>query len=518
MAKHLLKGMEQNYNYGFNALHYQVLGESSADNLSVKVKTSLTKKPQTNYGMTPMHVVCINPDVSFIKKMIELGADWNVLDDMNRKPIHYAACCKEDGPINYLISLGALIDEVDKEKKSPLMYACMSGGLDCVKALIRKHANILLKDKILKNTAFHFACKNGFIDIVKYFLENTDIKIDLPGEDRMTGLMLASLYGHYDLVKYLIENKAKITKKDKFKRTALLHAIRGGQLIIVSYLLTKGAEYEQADSSNNTPLHYACASGFKNIAELLIKAGASPNPSNDWKYTPLEIGFVKNHLGIIKFLLNYVDVNTKFNLDMCLIHYSFKKITKKIVNEEMQYLLLEKKCDINVQDFYGDSCLHYLAKFSYAQFRLDNSDYFDELNKYYKNLSFKEREEKAEEEYKNLMKKIFELLKKCKDLDINLINKEGKTPFQIAIETNNFYFLEEILKLDPQLCFIDQKGNSVFHCLISFIFEYKIPQEKKLYVINEILDRIKNSLTEDDLNRISDSYDANGFTPLLKLM
>jgi hypothetical protein len=43
-AKHLLKGMEQNYNYGFNALHYQVLSESNADNLSVKVKTSLTKK------------------------------------------------------------------------------------------------------------------------------------------------------------------------------------------------------------------------------------------------------------------------------------------------------------------------------------------------------------------------------------------------------------------------------------------------------------------------------------------
>ena len=57
--------------------------------------------------------------------------------------------------------------------------------------------------------------------------------------------MLASLYCHYDLVKYLIENKAKITKKDKYKRTALLHAVRGGQLKIVSYLLTKGAEFEQ---------------------------------------------------------------------------------------------------------------------------------------------------------------------------------------------------------------------------------------------------------------------------------
>ena len=519
MAKHLLKGMEQNYNFGFNALHYQVLGETNADNLTVKVKTSLTKKPQTNYGMTPMHVVCINPDVSFIKKMVELGADWNVLDDLNRKPIHYAACCKEDGPINYLISLGALIDEVDREKKSPLMYACMSGRLDCVKALIRKHCNFLLKDKITKNTAFHFACKNGYLEIVKYFLENTDIKIDLPGEDRMTGLMLASLYGHYDLVKYLIENKAKITKKDKYKRTALLHSIRGGHIKIVSYLLTKGAEFEQADNSNNTPLHYACASGFKNIVELLLKAGASPNPSNDWKYTPLEIGFVKNHFGIIKFLLNHVDVNTKFNLDMCLIHYSFKKITRKVVEEEMKYLILEKKCDINVQDFYGDSCLHYLAKFDYKKFREDNSDYYiSELDKYYRKLSYKEREQKAEDEYKDLLKKVFELLLQCKDLDINLMNKEGKTPFQLAIEKNNFYFLEEILKLNPQLCFIDQKGNSVFHSLIPFIYEYQIPQDKKLYVINEILDRLNNNLSEDELNRISNSYDENGFTPLLKLM
>ena len=518
MAKHLLKGMEQNYNYGFNALHYQVLGEKNADNLSVKVKTSLTKKPQTNYGMTPMHVVCINPDVSFIKKMVELGADWNILDDLNRKPIHYAACCKEDGPINYLISLGALINEVDKEKKSPLMYACMAGRLDCVKALIRKHANILLKDKSTKNTAFHFACKNGYTDIVKYFLENTEIKIDMPGEDRMTGLMLASLYGHYDLVKFLLENKAKITKKDKFKRTALLHSVRGGHIKIVSYLLTKGAEYEQADSSNNTPLHYACASGFKNIVELLLKAGASPNPSNDWKYTPLEIGFVKNHFGIIKFLLNHVDVNTKFNLDMRLIHYSFKKITKKVVEEEMKYLLLEKKCDINVQDFYGDTCLHYLAKFDFAKFRQDNGDYMIELNKYYKNLSYKEREEKAEEEYKNLMKKIFELLLQFNDLNINIVNKEGKTPFQLAIEKNNFYFLEEILKMNPQLCFIDQKGNSVFHSLIAFIYEQKIPQDKKLYVINEILDRLKDNISEDEINRISNSYDENGFTPLLKLM
>ena len=518
IAKYLLNGLDQNYNFGFNALHFKVLGEESAENLSVKVKTSLTKKPQTNFGMTPMHVVCINPDVSFIKKMIELGADWNVLDDLNRKPIHYAACCKEDGPLNYLISLGALIDEVDKEKKSPLIYACINGRLDNVKALIRKKANILLKDKKLKNTAFHYACKNGYKDIVEYFLENTDIKVDLPGEERMTGLMLASLYGHFELVEFLIENNAKVTKKDKFKRTPLLHAVRGGQLKIASYLLTKGAEFECPDSSNNTPLHYACALGFQDIAELLLKAGASPNPLNDWKYSPLEIGFVKNHFGVIKFLLDYVDVNTKFNLDMCLIHYSFKKITKKVVDEEMKYLIINKECDINAQDFYGESIFHYLAKFTYNKFIMDNNEYFEELFNYNNRISYKERETKKMELYKQLIKKIFSLLVQRKNLDINLVNKQGKTAFQLAIENDNFEFIEEILKLNPQLSFIDESGNSIFHCLVPFIFQNKIPIEKKMYVITDILDRLKDNLSDDELNRISNSYDSNGFTPLLKLM
>ena len=120
--------------------------------------------------------------------------------------------------------------------------------------------------------------------------------------------------------------------------------------------------------------------------------------------------------------------------------------------------------------------------------------------------------------YKELLKKIFDLINQRKNLDINLANKKGITAFQIAIEKNNFDFIEEILKLNPQLCFIDQKGNSVFHCLVPFIFENKIPIDKKTYVIKEILDRLKDNISDDELNRISNSYDENGFTPLLKLM
>ena len=85
MAKHLLMYLDENSNYGINSLHHKVLTKENADNLSAKVKTPLPKKQQTNFGMTQKQVACINTDVSFIRKLAELGANLNILDDLNRK-------------------------------------------------------------------------------------------------------------------------------------------------------------------------------------------------------------------------------------------------------------------------------------------------------------------------------------------------------------------------------------------------------------------------------------------------
>lgn len=57
--------------------------------------------------------------------------------------------------------------------------------------------------------------------------------------NRMTALHLAAAYGHYDCVKLLLENGAKVLAKDKFKRSALILAVRNGNLKIVSLLLQK---------------------------------------------------------------------------------------------------------------------------------------------------------------------------------------------------------------------------------------------------------------------------------------
>ncbi len=86
----------------------------------------------------------------------------------------------------------------------------------------------------------------------------------------MTPLMFASAFNHYDTVEFLFENKAKVLPKDKYKRTALIHAVKNGNLKIATLLLQKGSMYNEPDSSNNYPIHYAAAYGFPDCINILI--------------------------------------------------------------------------------------------------------------------------------------------------------------------------------------------------------------------------------------------------------
>ena len=505
----LKKNCEYN-NYGFNVLHSDVLNADSADKLQIKVKTSLGKKSVTNMNITPMHVVCINPDARFIERMVSLGGDWNCLDLSNRKPIHYAAACDGEGPLNYLISLGALIDEGDKAKVTPLMLACQYNRIQNALILLRKGASYTAKNRENGNNAFQIACENGHLELVKAFMKEVQVDVNLPGRDRMTALSLAALHGHYEVVEYLVENGAKVTKKDKFKRTPLLNAIRGGFSKIVAYLLSKGSEYDFGDSSKNSPVHYACAYGWKEILELLLKAGANPTVENDWRVTPMEIAFLKNHFNIVKYLLDNAlcDVNTKFNLDMRLLHYSFMKITPNSL-EEIKYFLIEKNADVNVQNFYGESVIHLLAKFNFEQYQRDNRTF--EFNR--SNLLKKEINAIQHDRHKDLIQKIFKMMTANNNLQIDLATKKGKTALQIALENKNIPFIELILQHGPKLNFQDENSTGIMHLLVPLVFGGE--EEKKIVLM--ITEQLKK-LSPDDLEVIANSFDDKGFTPLLKLM
>ena len=60
--------------------------------------------------------------------------------------------------------------------------------------------------------------------------------------------MLAAARGDMDMVRLLVK-KAKIEKPDKYKRTALTHAVMNGATNTASYLLSLGADFNKTDTS-----------------------------------------------------------------------------------------------------------------------------------------------------------------------------------------------------------------------------------------------------------------------------
>jgi ankyrin repeat protein len=58
------------------------------------------------------------------------------MDEIMRKPVHYAATCSGTGPLKYLLSKGVDPREGDREKNTPLILAARYGRHANLKVLI----------------------------------------------------------------------------------------------------------------------------------------------------------------------------------------------------------------------------------------------------------------------------------------------------------------------------------------------------------------------------------------------
>lgn len=144
---------------------------------------------------------------------------------------------------------------------------------------------------------------------MKALVENAkEIDLEVKDHYKHTPLITACIAGDYKIAEYLIQKGASIVETRGQKKSPLIYAIKNGQIHIVSLLLRKGAHPDCYDSSGNTPLHYAAAFGWLNIVQFLIKSGADPNHRNEWNTTPTMLAMLKNHFGILDYLLNLKEV------------------------------------------------------------------------------------------------------------------------------------------------------------------------------------------------------------------
>lgn len=368
---------------GYNFLHKDVLTMTTEDLPATIRADSVRKKPSDQSMMTPLHCACINPNKKYIERLLSIEPDLNLEDKKGRKPIHYAACCKGTGPLEVLLKKGASPFDVTRRKCTPLFYACSAGRAE--------NADLLLKraktDKGEGESSDPFIAKFGVggidrpnwesicpihvateaedAELLKVLLKH-GVNVNKPlsaSKAKLTPLMIAAGKGNLEIVRLLVQNGAIIEQPDKFKRTALTHAVMNGSVPVASYLLYLGADPNHADSSGNTLVHYAAAYGWYFVLKLLVnEGGADPKICNDWKVTPVGVAFMKGHMGLVDFLLKMpgVDINFKNVTGMTLLSIACSSALEKGLDDQVAYLL-KKGGDPTITDVDGFNALHHLA-------------------------------------------------------------------------------------------------------------------------------------------------------------
>ena len=80
--------------------------------------------------------------------------------------------------------------------------------------------------------------------------------------------------GDITSLEFALNNGCPVDIKDRFYKTALMHAAAAGQADTVKYLLKNKADPNMTDNMKWTPLHHAVSSGGLSVAKLLVEAGA----------------------------------------------------------------------------------------------------------------------------------------------------------------------------------------------------------------------------------------------------
>ena len=497
--------INRNY-YGYNQLHLMVTNQKPGGekNIDIKNKMSLNKSNR-NY-ITPVKFACINPNEKILLKLIENGAELNIQDKLGRKPISFAAVCKSSGPLKLLLENNCNINDRDNAGYTPLILACKRGRYENVKIILEQGADPKQKIKGGKYNGIHFACmedSENNLKIVKLLLDTCPELINMNGIGRKSPLHFAVLHNCPKIVELLVKSGANLDKKDSYWRTPLILACKYGYSQLAEYLIKCGAKINKCDNSNNSPLHYACAFGNFQCVKVLLENGADINCLNMWKNLPIEIALLKNHLGIVNYLVNsnIFSVNTPFGNGNTFLLYYLSDIQESTF-EKIKYLIEKKKGSAQLFNNNKMNAFHFLAYFDY-------SNYINEFLtlKEIRQLTPKKHKDIYHPKYMHVLQQYVSFLKN-NGCEVDLRNNIGVTPLFFALENKNFELGKILIENYSKEINIKNIDNNGFN-----IFDYCCLSEECYEFFNTMFKIYDKNLDKQFLN----SYTRYGRNALLNL-
>ncbi|KAF0696832.1 Aste57867_12433 [Aphanomyces stellatus] len=232
----------------------------------------------------------------------------NLPGEGNGTSLHFA-CRSGHGEIAIaLLHLNANPNAMDQHQMTPLQYACKSGNLTAVHALLRcENINVNSQNKT-GTTPLHEACRGreGGLEMVSALLECADIFVNPIDRNQETPFHLACIAGNVNTVLALLENNCvDVNAVDLHSKTGLLYASEYCKLEIVRVLVNHGTtDVNKTDDDGYTALHVAAQAGSTDIVEALLdSASIAVNRENNNKMSALDVAILETYYETAEMIL-----------------------------------------------------------------------------------------------------------------------------------------------------------------------------------------------------------------------
>ncbi|KAK3352416.1 ankyrin repeat protein [Lasiosphaeria hispida] len=299
--RYKLKSLRSDH-VGRTLLHWALEHEWNMDRMDWSEFDESGLNIQDRDGLTALHIAVVSRNMDAIDLLVSSGANCMLKDKRGMTPAHLAAELgfqkaleyfiqmpqREFGRTrggasllhvislwfggllvrNFIVTKRALVNVVDKQRRTPLHYACMANNLSAAEHLVRLGAMVNLRDE------------NG----------RTPLHEAIRGNATGTALLLLDAGADY-----------KAT--DAFGQNCLHMSLRYGSRELVQRFLGLGVDINAIDSFGLRPIHRACGSGHVADIADLIRSGADWSLAVANRESPLDSAVETMSVDVVEFVI-----------------------------------------------------------------------------------------------------------------------------------------------------------------------------------------------------------------------
>ena len=251
----------------------------------------------------------IHGDIKGIKYFLELGADIECIDEEGRTPLYWASYYGQTQAALLLMEYGANVNSMTHTCATPLFIAALMGHTETVLALCDKGATVEVRETDGSMTPLFAAALNGHTEVVLALCERG---ADIESSDciGVSPLFMAAAQGHKETVLALATRGADIHAVDDNGWNIPCAVAQNGHAEVLTTLLDLGCDIDSPNSLGMTPLFVASMAGQAEIVRYLLERGANINAASNNGDTPLIVAIRNEHTEIARMLISQgADVN-----------------------------------------------------------------------------------------------------------------------------------------------------------------------------------------------------------------